>query len=103
MRAAAVVFRKELEDALRDRRTWIVVLVSSMLAGPVSLLLLVEFVSSAEESAARREVIVANLAAAPALVNFLERNGAQVRAAPEDFREQVRSGELQNAVIVDTR
>ena len=103
MRAAAVVFGKELKDALRDRRTWIVVLVSSLLAGPVSLLLIASFVSSAEESAARREVIVANLAAAPALVNFLERNGAQVRAAPEDYREQLRSGELQNAVDRDTR
>ena len=100
MKAATVVFRKELKDALRDRRTWIVVLVSSLLAGPVSLLLIASFVSSAEESAARREIIVANLAAAPTLVNFLERNGAQVRAAPADYREQLRSGQLQNAVIV---
>ena len=37
---AWIVFRKELADALRDRRTWMVVLVSSILAGPLSLLLL---------------------------------------------------------------
>ncbi len=72
MRAAAVVFRKELRDALRDRRTWIVVLLSSLLAGPVSLLLIASFVSSAEESAARREVIIANATAAPTLVNYLQ-------------------------------
>jgi sodium transport system permease protein len=100
MNAAAVIFRKELIDALRDRRTWIVVLVSSLLAGPVSLLLIASFVSSAEESAKRREVFVANAAAAPALINFLQRNGAQVRDAPPDYREQLRSGELQNAVVV---
>jgi sodium transport system permease protein len=100
MKAAAVVFRKELIDAVRDRRTWIVVLVSSLLAGPVSLLLIASFVSSAEESAARREVFVANAAGAPMLINFLQRNGAQVRDAPTDYREQLRSGQLQNAVVV---
>jgi len=100
VRAAIVVFRKELADALRDRRTWIVVLLSSLLAGPVSLLLIASFVSSAEESAARREVLIVNAAAAPALVNFLQRNGAQVREAPSDYREQLRSGELQNAVVI---
>lgn len=100
MNAAFVIFRKELIDALRDRRTWIVVLVSSLLAGPVSLLLIASFVSSAEESAARREVFVANAAAAPMLINFLQRNGAQVRDAPADYRDQMRSGQLQNAVVV---
>ena len=50
MRAATVVFLKELKDALRDRRTWMVVFVSSMLAGPISLLLLSKFVSSVEAS-----------------------------------------------------
>jgi sodium transport system permease protein len=100
MRAAAVVFAKELRDALRDRRTWIVVLLSSLLAGPVSLLLIASFVSSAEESAARREVVIANATAAPTLVNYLQRNGATIRDAPADFREQLRSGQLQNAVVV---
>jgi sodium transport system permease protein len=100
MRTAAVVFRKELKDALRDRRTWIIVLVSSLLAGPVSLLLIASFVSSAEESAARREVVMANAAGAPVLVNYLQRSGATIVDTPADFREQLRSGRLQNAVVV---
>ena len=100
MRAALVVFAKELRDALRDRRTWLIVLVSSLVAGPVSLLLIASIVSSAEESAARREVVIANAQAAPALVNFLLRNGATVRDAPGDYREQLLSGQLQNAVVV---
>ena len=74
--------------------------VSSLLAGPVSLLLIASFVSSAEESAARREVVIANATAAPTLVNYLQRNGATIRDAPADFREQLRSGHLQNAVVV---
>jgi sodium transport system permease protein len=100
MRAALVVFAKELKDALRDRRTWLVVLISSLVAGPVSLLLIAGIVSSAEESAARREVIIANAAKAPTLVNFLQRNGASVRDAPADYREELLSGRLQNAVVV---
>lgn len=100
MTTALVVFVKELKDALRDRRTWLIVLVSSLVAGPVSLLLIASIVSSAEESAARREVVLANAQAAPALVNFLQRSGATVRDAPADYREQLRSGLLQNAVVV---
>ena len=100
MKAALVVFAKELKDALRDRRTWLVVLVSSLVAGPVSLLLIASIVSSAEESAARREIVIVNAAKAPALVNFLRRSGATVRDAPADYREQLVSGRLQNAVVV---
>ncbi len=100
MKAAAIVFRKELIDALRDRRTWIVVLLSSLLAGPVSLLLIASLVTSAEDSAARREVVLVNGSAAPTLVNFLQRNGATIVEAPPDYREQLRSGRLQNAVVV---
>lgn len=100
MKAALVVFAKELKDALRDRRTWLVVLVSSLVAGPVSLLLIASIVSSAEESAARREIVIVNAAMAPTLVNFLRRNGATVRDAPADYREQLVSGRLQNAVVV---
>jgi len=97
---AWIVFRKELTDALRDRRTWMVVLVSSILAGPISLLLLSKFVASVEESVARREVFLAGGAAAPTLANFIQRAGGTVKEAPADFRELVRSGELQNAVVV---
>jgi sodium transport system permease protein len=100
MTTAWVVFGKELKDALRDRRTWMIVLASSMLAGPLSLLLLSKFVSSVEENVARREVYLAGGSAAPTLANFVERAGGTVRDAPADFREKVRSGELQNAVVV---
>ncbi len=100
MRAAFVVFRKELIDAMRDRRTWLIVLASSLLAGPLSLLLIASFVASAEESAARREVIIANADAAPTLVGFLRRNGATITPAPDDYRDQLRTGRLQNAVVV---
>ncbi len=103
MNTAWIVFRKELRDALRDRRTWIVVFVSSILAGPLSLLLLSKFVASVEENVARREVYLAGGSAAPTLANFIQRAGGTVKEAPEDFRERIRSGELQNAVVVVPR
>lgn len=93
-------FRKELKDALRDRRTWMIVLVSSILAGPLTLFLLSIFISSVEESAAKREVYVVNANAAPTLINFLQRAGATVKDAPDDYAAQVKSGRLQNAVII---
>jgi sodium transport system permease protein len=97
---AWIVFRKELADALRDRRTWMVVLFSSILAGPISLLLLSKFVASVEENVARREVFLAGGAAAPTLANFIQRMGGTVKEAPAGFRDLVRSGELLNAVVV---
>jgi len=45
-------------------------------------------------------VVIANAAQAPTLVNFLQRNGASVRDAPADYREELLSGRLQNAVVV---
>lgn len=100
MSTTVSVFRKELKDALRDRRTWLIVLVTSILAGPLTLFLLSIFISSVEESAAKREIYVANASAAPTLVNFLQRAGATVKDAPEDYTALVKSGRLQNAIIV---
>lgn len=99
MRTALTVFLKELRDALRDRRTWIVVLVSSVVAGPATLLLVSNFVSDVEERAAKREVVMLDAGHAPTLVNFLERAGATIVPAPPDWAERLRSGRLGNAVI----
>jgi sodium transport system permease protein len=100
MGTTATVFGKELKDAVRDRRTWLIVLFTSILAGPLTLLLLSIYVASVEESAAKREVYVANATAGPTLINFLQRAGATVKDAPEDYPAQIKSGRLQNAVII---
>ena len=100
MSTTSTVFRKELTDALRDRRTWLIVLITSILAGPLTLFLLSIFISSVEEDAAKREIYVANGSAAPTLINFLQRAGATVKDAPDDYDAQIKSGRLQNAVIV---
>ncbi len=99
MKGAWTVFVKELRDAVRDRRSWIIALTLAMLAGPVVFVLMSNFVSGLEERVAEREVIVAEASRAPTLVGFLQRAGARVVEAPPDYLDRLRSGSLQNAVI----
>ena len=56
--AAWTVFVKEWVDALRDRRTLAVVLLSSVLMGPLVLIALSSLVASFESRAERREVVL---------------------------------------------
>jgi sodium transport system permease protein len=94
------VFWKELRDAVRDRRTWMIALAVSLFSGPVVFVLLSNFIASVEERVERREVVMLAPERAPTLVNFLERAGATVTPAPDDWAAQLRSGRLQNAVLV---
>lgn len=98
--SAATVFRKEIVDALRDRRTLMVVLVSSVLLGPLVLMALSGFVASFEARAERREVYVAHLERAPTLRNFFERQTYTVKVAPPDFEQQLRKSTLGDPVLV---
>ena len=72
---------KELRDALRDRRTALMVLVASILTGPVTLVLVAQFVSGLEEKASTLKVRMVGQEHAPALVNFLQR-AATSRSRP---------------------
>jgi sodium transport system permease protein len=94
------ILRKELVDALRDRRSWIIAIVVSLLSGPVVFTLIANFIGSIEEKAAAREVVMVEPERAPTLVNFLSRAGATVLPAPADAEAALRSGRLQSAVVV---
>ena len=100
MTIAWTIFQKELADAVRDRRTWTIALVISLLSGPAVFLLISNFVSGVEEKVAKREVVIEHAEYAPTLVNFLQRAGATIVPAPKDYREKLRSGSLGNAVLV---
>ncbi|MDP2369271.1 ABC transporter permease [Rhodoferax sp.] len=97
---ALAVFRKELLDALRDRRTLLVVLVSSVLLGPVLLLVMSGLAASFEAKAEQREVVVAGIEHAPSLKNYLERQTWRVTAAPVDYELLLRSSKLGDPVVV---
>ena len=98
--AVRTVFIKEMLDALRDRRTLAVVLLSSVLLGPLVLIALSGLVATFEARAEKREVFVAGIESAPSLRNFLERHSAVVREAPADFEAQLRSASLGDPVVV---
>ncbi len=94
------IFRKEIADALRDRRTLLTVLISSVLMGPLVLLAISGLVASIESNAEQREVVVSGLDFAPTLQNYFERQTFTVRAAPSDFEAQLHSAKLPDAVVV---
>ncbi len=99
-RACAAVFGKEWRDALRDRRTLAVVLFSSVLMGPLVLMALSSLLASFETRAESRELWARGLAAAPLLRNYAERQGLNLREAPDDYEAQLRSGRLRHPVLV---
>lgn len=97
---AFAVFCKELVDALRDRRTLMMVLLSAVLLGPMVLIALSGLLASFEAQAERREVVVAGIEHAPGLKNFLERQSYRVKPAPADYETQLRQSKLADAVLL---
>ena len=100
LKSAWTVFRKELLDALRDRRTLLTVLLSSVAMGPLVLVLLSALVSSMEERAEARELLVHDIAAAPTLRNYVERQTWTLKEAPADYEAQLRARTLGDPVLV---
>lgn len=100
MTGAWTVFLKEWIDALRDRRTLVVVLLSSVLMGPLVLVALSGLMASFESRAEQREVVLAGADQAPTLVNYIARQGFTVKDAPVDYEGRLRRAELGDPVLV---
>ncbi len=100
MMATWWVYCKELMDALRDRRTLIVVLLSSVAIGPLVLVLLSSFIGGAEARAEQSVVMLAGGEHAPTLVNYLQRQTVNIKTAPIDFEDLLRRSKLAEPVIV---
>jgi sodium transport system permease protein len=98
--ALAVVYAKEVRDAMRDRRTALMLFVASIVTGPLMLVLMGQFVSGIEEKAAARKVWISGKQFAPALVNFLERNDIEIADAPGDYEARVRQATLDAVIVV---
>jgi len=98
--AAWVVYLKELLDALRDRRTLLMVLLSSVAVGPLVLVMVSTLVTGIEKRAEAREVVVQGLQHAPTLRNFLERQTYTVLAAEDGYEQQLRDSKLAHPVLV---
>jgi len=76
------------------------VFVASILTGPLTLVLMANFVSGLEEKAANPKVRIAGAQYAPALVNFLQRNDIEVENAPADYESRIREGRLDAVIVI---
>ena len=98
--AVWIVFVKELRDALRDRRTLMAVFISSVLMGPLMLVLLSSLVGKYEKRAETREIVAIGLDSAPTLRNYIERQTFAVKAAPTDWEAQLKASKLGDPVVI---
>ncbi len=98
--AAWIVYLKELKDALRDRRTLLTVLLSSVAIGPLVLVAVSQLVAGIEKRAEAREVVAVGIEHAPSLRNFIERQTYTLRSAPQGWEQQLRDSKLGDPVLV---
>jgi len=99
-RAIGTVFVKELKDALRDRRTLMVVFITSVAMGPLVLVLLSTLVGKFEKRAEAREIVTVGLDNAPTLRNYLERQTYVIKSAPADWEARLKDSKLGDPVVV---
>ena len=100
LRDSLIVFRKEMIDAFRDRKTLMMILLTAVLIGPLMLIALSVIIGQQEEKSERREVWVAGLERSPELHNYLLRQGMKVNQAPPDYEDQLRDFRLGESVIL---
>ncbi len=100
MGAAWQVFCKELVDALRDRRTLAMVLLSSVAIGPLLLVALSALVADFEARAESREIYAVGIEAAPTLQNYLLRQAWTLQVAPADYAAAIVKRSFGHAVLV---
>jgi sodium transport system permease protein len=92
---------KELVDTLRDRRTMMITLLTSIAAGPLFLTLILNMAANQAERGRELKLPVIGAAYAPALIAFLERQQIVIAPAPEDYEAKIRNGDLDVALVID--
>lgn len=100
LRAFFTVLRKEVVDAMRDRRTLLRLMIPALLMGPLMLMMMSGLVASFEERAEKREIQVVGIEHAPTLRNFIERQTYTIKTAPADYEAQLRSARLGDPIMV---
>lgn len=100
MKEMLAIYWKEISDAMRDRRTLMMVMFSSLLSVPLLLFIFSTVMSQVESQAVDRSVIAVNMQDAPSLENYMARQGYVVKAAPANYEEQSRNKELTKPVLL---
>jgi sodium transport system permease protein len=100
MKPALVIWLKEIKDALRDRKTLLIVLFTSVLMGPEMLISMSFLFAQVENSREQRVVHVVGADQGPVLTNFFQRQSFEVKAAPNDYQQLIKSGQFNSPVLV---
>lgn len=100
MKLLLIIFMKEIKDALRDRRTLMVALFSSLLGAPLMLLAISEFTLQMETQADKKIVVAVGMKNAPGLENYMLRQGYKIDVAPADYEAKSKSKEIDRPVLL---
>jgi sodium transport system permease protein len=98
-RLVSTVFRKEMKDHLRDRRS-VVSALAGPLIGPLISAVMFTLMASWFSEAKPLEVPVIGREHAPSLIAFLQRHGATLTEAPADYESLIQAGKLDAVLII---
>lgn len=93
MKIWKVVVRKELRDALRDRRSLLSALLYPLL-GPLMIFVMFSYIADTHTEERPLELAVVGQENAPTLIRYLEGRGVEIEDPPADPMAAVRDGEL---------
>ena len=96
-----IIFRKEVIDNLRDRRTLAAALFYPLF-GPLLMALLFTVLGRTMSTQAEKPLALPVVGAqnGPALIQFLEQNGAEIQPGPDDPEASVRAGDHDVVLII---
>jgi sodium transport system permease protein len=102
MRKLWIVFRKEVIDNLRDRRTLLTVLVFGPLFGPILYLGLMNVMANKQLANLNQplKLPVQGAQYAPDLVEYLKQHNTEIQAAPSDPEQAVKNGSVDVVLII---
>ena len=96
-----VVFRKEMLDGLRDRRSLMSVCISALI-GPLLVGFMFNRMAERQREAQDIQIPVVGAERAPALIDWLEQqDGVEIVEGPQDAEEAVRERDEDVVVIID--
>ena len=95
-----VVFRKEMLDAIRDRRSLMSVCISALI-GPLLMGFMFNRLAERQREAQDIQIPVVGAGRAPALIDWLEQqDGVEIVEGPQDAEEAVREGDEDVVVVI---
>ncbi|MET3107688.1 sodium transport system permease protein [Oxalobacteraceae bacterium GrIS 2.11] len=100
MNAMLAVAYKELLDALRDKRTMLMVLIITLFGMPFMMVVISESANRYETQVEKKEIWVAGINNAPTLQNYFERQGYKIKQAPADYEHQLQTKDMIDPVLL---